>query len=245
MYGMLEKKVQDRLSIAELRSHRAFEFCRNQFASKLDRKLNQSYFTAGMSNQLSSMAANNVQRISPEEQKKMEMMNECNFIIEDLLKFRNASKFYYSNALWLMQNCPDLDFTIFLMAKRAVQKFSIIYYYLKNEIFPNHKELSLQNCSLEGWNFFLKREERAGITCTIINDLVDARSIFEEALAKATNTFNGSSKAVQEVINDDMNVTHTNMIEEFMKNAVKVLVNSTVMNPKDPMNGQKLNVCLY
>jgi len=84
----------------------------------------------------------------------MELMNQCHFIIEDLLKFRNASKFYYSNAYWLMQNCPDLDFTIFLMAKRACQKFSTIYYYLKNEGFPQHKELTLENATLEGWNFF-------------------------------------------------------------------------------------------
>jgi len=47
LIGMLDIRVDDRYSIADLRHHKAFEFCRNQFASRLDRTLNQSYFGSG------------------------------------------------------------------------------------------------------------------------------------------------------------------------------------------------------
>jgi len=50
LMGMLETRVDDRYSIADLRHHKAFEFCRNQFASRLDRTLNQSYFGCGPQN---------------------------------------------------------------------------------------------------------------------------------------------------------------------------------------------------
>jgi len=40
------------------------------------------------------------------------------------------------------------------MAKRATQKFAVMYYYLKNKQFPNHPELSLQNVTQDGWNAF-------------------------------------------------------------------------------------------
>ena len=104
---MLATKVDDRYSIEQLRTHKAFEFCRNQFASKLDRTLNQSYFSGAPTNQLSGMAANNIIRIDDSEKKKMELMNQFNFVIEELIRFRNVSKFYYSNAEWLMQYFPD------------------------------------------------------------------------------------------------------------------------------------------
>jgi len=67
------------------------------------------------------------------------------------------------------------------MAKRACQKFAILYYFLKNEKFPDHKEITLNNCTKEGWAFFLKRDERSGITATVITDLNEARTLFEKA----------------------------------------------------------------
>jgi len=242
LMGMLANDVDKRYSIADIRMHRAFDFCRNQFASKLDRTIMQSQFGTNIQSNLNKKEINNY---DPEQFKKMELMNMCHFISEDMLKYRNVSKFYFSNAQWLLKNAPDHDLTIFLMAKRACQKFGVLYYFLKNKMFPNHPELTIQNITNEGWQFFLKSDECMGLTCSIITDTYEARQLFEQVSEKALVTFASASKAIRDLLNDDMNISYTNIIEDCMKNVVKFLLEETMKRPSDPVNGQRLNVCLY
>ena len=242
LMGMLKHNVDERYGVDELRMHRAFDFCRNQFASKLDRTLLASQFGTGFKSNLNKQQVGN---FDPEQFKKMELMNQCHFISEDLLKYRNVCKFFFSNAEWLLKNAPDHDLTIFLMAKRATQKFAILYYFLKNEIFPNNAELSLQNCTQDGWKYFLQSDERAGITSSVIHDISESRKLFEKVLEKSLVTFASASKAVRDLLNDDMNTSYTNITEICMKHVVKHLLEDAMTSGNDPLNGQRLNVCLY
>ena len=114
LMGCLAAKPEARFGIGELRLHRAFEFCRNQYASKLDRTLGKSYFNPQVSGKMSMMPQSNIQRVDVQEQRRMDLENQKCSIIEALMKYRNVSMFYYTNARWLNANYSDLDFTIFL-----------------------------------------------------------------------------------------------------------------------------------
>merc|ERR1711988_1538386 len=84
-----------------------------------------------------------------------------------------------------------------------------------------------------------------GLTCNVINDTYQARALFEKVLEKANITFASASKPIRDLLNDDMNISYTNIIEDCMKNVVKFLLEETMRSQSHPLNGQRLNVCLY
>jgi len=242
--GMLAAKPEKRFGIAELRMHKVFDFCRNQYASKLDRTLGQSYFNpqAGLK---STMPQSNIRKIDAAEQRRMDLDNQKSSIIESLMKYRNVSMFYYTNARWLNANYPDLDFTIFLLAKRGVQKLSILLHFLKTETqVPNHKELTL-DCTAEGWKHFVSSSESEfiGLLVTIIADVAEARGFFQTVYEKTQNVFAGASQQMRAVINDDMNSVLAGMLVDCLKNAVKFLLSEVAKSGQQ--TGPHINVCMY
>lgn len=246
LMGMLKYNPVERYGVDDLRMHRAFDFCRNQFASKLPRSLMDSQFDTRIKNKLNKEQVGNFDN---EQSKKMKLLNQKHFISQRLLNYRNVCKFYYSNADWLFKNTPDHDLIIFLIAKRATQKFAILYYYLKNEFLPKHPDLDIENCTEEEWKFFLNSDERAGIQSEVIKDLVESGTLFEKVLTNAKITFKGSSNSIHSLLNSDMNVSYTNIMREGMVHLAFYLFDEAkteaIRKENDPLNVQRFNVCIY
>lgn len=153
LMGCLAVKPVERFEIGKLRLHKAFEFCREEYLSELESKLKKSYFP-----QVSyKIPESNIQSNTAQEQRRSDLENQKSFIIENLMRYWEASRFYYSNALWFNENCFAFQLLKFLLAKRGVQKLSTLLHFLnqtKPTLLPNEKELTL-SCSHEAWEQFM------------------------------------------------------------------------------------------
>ena len=58
--------------------------------------------------------------------------------------------------LWGLEGFQGYEITIFLLAKRAVQKLAVLYHFLEKKLVPDHGELSLE-CSKELWQEFVDK----------------------------------------------------------------------------------------
>ena len=239
LMGMLKYDVEQRYSIDELRMHKAFDFCRNQFASRLDRTLFVSLFGIRPESNLIK------QHVNKFDSENMEVLNQIHFITKCLCKYRDFCKFYLRITEWLLKNAPDEDVTIFLMAKRTIQKLSVLDDYIRNEIFQNNSELTIENCTQDAWEYFLCSDDYTKMTGIIIKDKLESRKLFEKAQEKATVTFSTYSKTICDMLNDNTNVHHDKILGDYIKCAAKHLFKKALITENSPLNDKRFDMCLY
>jgi serine/threonine protein kinase len=227
LIGCLAVKPEERFAIGELRLHKAFDFCRHEYVSELDSKLKKSYF-----HQVSDkIPESNIQSNAAQEQRRLDLENQKSFIIENLMRYWEVSRFYYTNALWLNENCSGFQLLKFLLAKRGVQKLSTILYFLnqrKPTQLPNDKELTL-SCSHEAWEHFMDSPDSKSLRDKIIFDHSEATEFFQIINNETQSVYGGHV----DFINDDMkSLISRGDLSDCLNVVVKDLMD------QDTINGQ-------
>lgn len=202
--------------------------------SELDSKLKKSYLAPFSDNVLESYIP------SPDfqEQRKSDLENEKSSIIETLNRYRDISRLYYTNAIWLNENCSGFQLLKFLLAKRGVQKLNTLLHFLnQSKEVPNDKELTL-SCSHEAWEHFMDSPNLKSLRDKIIVELSEAIEFFQFINNETKSVYGGHV----DLINDDMkSVISRGDLSDCLNVAVKDLLNQDTVNGQG--DGPNLDKC--
>jgi hypothetical protein len=236
LMGCLAVKPEERFAIGQLRLHKAFDFCREEYVSEFDSKLKNSYFP-----QVSyKISESNIQSNAAKEQRRSDLENQKSFIIKSLIRYWDVSRFYFTNALWLNENYTGFQLLKFLLAKRGVQKLSTLLHFLnqrKPAQLPNDKELTL-SCSHEAWEHFMNSPDSKSLGDKITFDHSEAKEFFQIINNETQSVYGGQV----DLINDDMKaVISRGDLSDCLNVAVKDLMDQDTMNGQG--DGPNLDKC--
>ena len=234
LMGCMAAKPGERFAVGQLRLHKAFDFCREEYVSELDSKLKKSYLAPFSDNVLESY----IPSLDFQEQRKSDLENEKSSIIETLNRYRDISRLYYTNAIWLNENCSGFQLLKFLLAKRGVQKLNTLLHFLnQSKEVPNDKELTL-SCSHEAWEHFMDSPNLKSLRDKIIVELSEAIEFFQFINNETKSVYGGHV----DLINDDMkSVISRGDLSDCLNVAVKDLLNQDTVNGQG--DGPNLDKC--
>ena len=243
----LQHKAAFRIDIASLKFHQCFRTVSKKYDVKLKPEVFQSMFVK--EDEIVPLKPSEKQdadyipyddfvdkkKVENNAVRDQEKKHSINKTFEQINAHRNIAKFLYSNSNYLVEYETALAFSSYVMAKRVVQMFSNIKYFLDLKKMPDISELPME-CSAANWKDFCESDLYSGFVDTIVADIYSARRLFNKTYQNALKLYKDKQDRMAALISSNMNQSLKHMMQTTMSNCVKHLL--------DKYKRKKLKKCL-
>lgn len=233
--GMMKTDAHDRFDINALKNHKIFDRVRLDVCKKLSINEFASFMNSGDGS------------TSKDEMQILEMENKAfNFYNRQIL-YMNIGRFYQSVTKWLINNDSKLLFTQFLLAKKALQKSSILLYSLKNKALPIQTELDIKaEMGTVELDYFTKSAIWDEMTETIECDCNEAQTEFRKIYERCKSKYNtDKNENVKRYLNNKLNQNIDAKLNELIDNLIAKYTNDADQASNDKEKANKLNFAMY
>lgn len=229
----LEKDPDRRISFRELRTHPAFQPFMPRTQDRLGADVKQSLFygpaQGNRANVYRDLNVHCVENgyLKPEEPKESEeslIAKKNAFINKILVEYRNAYMFF----LEISQNLEafkDTELCSFYILKRALQRASILLYYIKDENQPPQE--ILHNTSPTEWRKYTESDWFVNFMPYLIYDIVELRSYFERKYDVLKKLYVTLDPRYAAWINDDLEQSLREALHLFIKETSRLIYKSS------------------
>lgn len=223
----LDKDPNTRISFKELRTHPAFKPFIPVTTNRLGADVKASLFNqpAGLHNmdqrniynQLANHL-NNAGFTKPEEPKENLVAKKNEFINKTLVDYRNAYMFFVEVSQNL-DHLHDTDLCAFFLLKRALQRASILLYYVRDEHQPPQN--MLHDTTATDWNNYIQSELFVNFMPYLVYDVVEIRSLFERKFEGLSRLYLAANPAYGAWINDNLEINLREGLNMFIKDTAR------------------------
>lgn len=116
----------------------------------------------------------------------------------------------------------------FIVAKRALQKASILFMFMTKEANPSGDLTKMEELTNWEWSQFLESQHFTPILSLVINDVIFLRDYFENCLKEAREVLSvvTDMSRYESVINDDLNQDMAKYVAPLVKNTAQRIISA-------------------
>lgn len=224
----LDKNPDVRISFKDLRNHPAFRPFMPKTQDRLGADVKQSLFyaptqgnnRANVYKDLNTHCVENgyIKPEVPQESQESITAKKNAFINKTLVEYRNAYMFFLEVSQNL-ENLKDTELCSFFVLKRALQRASVLLYYIKDENQPP-KDI-LHNTEAHDWKKYLDSDYFMNFMPYLVYDIVELRSHFERKYDTLRKLYLSVDPKYEVWVNDNLEMSLRDALNLFARETAR------------------------